>query len=91
MTVILFLFQLVAGDLDLFAIDNDDHVAIVHVRSKFGLVLAAEAMGNLGGQTAENLIVRIHHEPLVVDMLRSGAKRLHAEASPLLKLVERNV
>ncbi len=91
MTIILFLFQLVAGDLDLFAIDNDDHVAIVHVRSKFGLVLAAEAMGNLGGQTAKNLIVRIHHKPLMVDMLRSGAKRLHAEASPLLNLVERNV
>ena len=77
MMVILFLFQLGAGNLDLFAVDNDDNVAIVHVRSKFGLVLAAEVVGNLGGQTAENLIVRIHYKPLVVDML--------------LKLVERSV
>ena len=54
-------------------------IAMINVHRRF----AAEGIRS-------RVILQVHDE-LVVDMLRSGAKRLHAEASPLLKLVERNV
>src|SRR5262249_34033358 len=40
--VVDFLFALVAGQHNLFRVDNNDVVAVIHMRSEFGLMLAAQ-------------------------------------------------
>ena len=44
-------------------------------------VRAAQAMGDLAGQTAQNLILGIDHIPVVLDVLRSRAESLHENDS----------
>ena len=70
-----------AGHLDLLAVDHDDEIPVIHMGSKFGLMLAAQAMGDLAGQTAQNLILGIDHIPVVLDVLRSRAESLHENDS----------
>lgn len=48
------LVHLVAGQADLLGIDDDDIVATINMRGELGLVLAAQALGNDGGQTTQN-------------------------------------
>ena len=38
--------ELLSRDLDLVHIDNDDEIPVIHVRSKFRLVLFSEAQGD---------------------------------------------
>src|SRR5262249_11854621 len=70
--------QLVAGHLHLGGVDDDDVVAAIHVRRVGRLVLAAQAVGDDAGETAENDAVGIDHEPLLGDLGGLGGIGLHA-------------
>src|SRR5690606_21531717 len=75
--VVLLVFGLVAGDAKLRGVDHDDEVAGVDVRREFGLVLAPQAQGDLGGQPTEHLVAGVDDEPVALDLVRLGGKRLH--------------
>ena len=79
-----------AGDFDFLAVHHDDAVAVVHVGSEFGLVLAAQAVGELAGQTAQNQTLGINDKPVVFDVLRSGAEGLH-ELDSIVRTAKRAV
>ena len=59
------------------AVDHHDKVAVVHVRGELGLVLAAQAVGDLGGEAAENLAVRVHQVPLAIYGFRGRSEGFH--------------
>ena len=63
---IIFFSHLVAGELDLLGIDNDDVVATIAVGSVARFTLATENHGNLGGKTAEDLSFSIDDIPFLV-------------------------
>jgi hypothetical protein len=75
--VVPLLVELVAGDLDLLGVDDDDEVAGVDVRCVLGLALAAERVGDLGRQAAERLALGVDEIPLARDLSRLGAVGLH--------------
>ena len=81
MAIVELVLQLGAGHADLFAVDHNDEVTVVHVRSEFGLVLAAEAMGDLSGETAEDLVLSVNHIPLAIDVGRLRAESFHENIS----------
>src|SRR5690606_30278455 len=67
---------------DLFRIDDDHVIAHVHVRSKGGLVLAAEERGSLGCEAAEHDVSGVNDEPIV--LLIGCLRRICASHSVLL-------
>src|SRR2546421_6377487 len=68
---------LVAGDADLFGVDDDDEIAGIDVRRINGLVLAAQAEGDFTGHPSEDLVGRVNHKPLMRHFGRLGAEGLH--------------
>jgi hypothetical protein len=52
------------------------------MRSVFGLVLTAQAVRDLGGQTTEGLILCVYNKPSVIDVLRTHTDSLHAVLCP---------
>ena len=54
-------FALVAGQLHLFGIDDDDIVAAIHVRRIGGLVLAAQPDRDDRGKPAQHQAVGVDH------------------------------
>jgi hypothetical protein len=79
--VVLLVEHLPAGDPDLRGVDHDDVVASVDMRRKFGLVLAAQARGDLRGEAAEHLAVGVHQVPSMHDVPRLCCKGLHGKAA----------
>src|SRR5215468_10388082 len=77
MAVVALLVELVAGDLDLLRVHDDDEVARVDVRRELRLALAAERVGDLSGETAERLSLGVDEIPLTRDFSRLGAVGLH--------------
>src|SRR6185437_1615869 len=69
--------QLAAGDVDLAGIDHNDVIAHVHVRAVGSLVLALEAMGNLGREPSEGLAARIDDEPVAAGVSGVNEYSLH--------------
>ena len=63
---------LLAGHADLVGIDDDDIVTGVHVGGVNRLVFAAQDVGDLAGQTAQDDAIRIYHIPFArgLDVLR---------------------
>src|SRR3546814_1689512 len=72
MPVVNLVLELVAGRLHLLGIDDDDVIARVDVRGVFRLVLAAQAVGNFSGQTAERFVRRVNHVPVALDEIGSA-------------------
>ena len=68
---------LVAGDADLFGVDDDDEIAGIDVRRVDGLVLAAQTECHFAGNTSEHLVGGVNHKPLVLHFGRLGAEGLH--------------
>jgi hypothetical protein len=64
------LVELVAGDVDLLRVDDDDEVARVDMGRVGRLVLAAQGIGDAGGQTAERLPLGIDEVPAASDLAR---------------------
>ena len=75
MAVIDLLLSLVAGDLDLFGIDHDDVIADIGMRGELGLALAAQNLGNFRGQTPEDFVRSVDHEPLPLNVAGLGCIR----------------
>jgi hypothetical protein len=68
---------LVAGDLDLVDVGDDDEVAGVDVRSLAGFVLAAQPQRDLRGEPSQHLVGGVDDVPVVDDILCSGGKGFH--------------
>jgi tRNA(Ile)-lysidine synthase len=58
------LLALLAGEVDLLGIDDDDMVAAIHVRRESRLVLAAQPVGDDGGHTADDQAETVLHRLL---------------------------
>src|SRR5581483_1414192 len=70
--------ELVAGRTHLGCVDHDDVVAGVAVGRVVGLVLAAQAAGDLGGEAAQDLVRSVNHDPVALDGLAMSEDGLHA-------------
>jgi hypothetical protein len=75
--VVALLLALLAGHGDLLGVDHDHEVAHVAVRRVLGLALAAQRVGDLGGQAAERLPGRVHDEPVALARGGCGYVGLH--------------
>ena len=81
MPVIKFLFHFVAGNTDLFSVDNHDKIAGILTGGVHRLMLAHEQAGYPCGYPAQGLVLGINQMPLSFNISRSGTVSLHA-ASP---------
>ena len=68
---------LVAGQLHLLCIHDDDIVTHIHVRRERGLVLATQARGDDRRETAKNDAFGVDHDPFLVDICRCCRKCFH--------------
>src|SRR4051812_47951835 len=68
-----------ARDRDLLRVDHDDEVARVDVRGVRRLALTAQRVGDLGGEAAEGLALRVDDEPVALAVGRFGDVSLHLE------------
>ncbi len=66
-----------AGQHDLVGIDDDDVVAIVHMRGEGGLVLAAQAVGDERGKTADDQTFGVDQHPLLHHFRRLLGESCH--------------
>jgi hypothetical protein len=82
--VVVLLVELVARQLDLRRVDDDDEVAGVDVGRVLGLVLAREHARDAAREAAEGLALGVDHEPL------AGGDRL-GRLGLIRTLVHRNV
>ncbi len=71
------LIELVAGQLHLVGIDDDDVVAHVHMRGEGRQMLAAQTHGDDRGQATHDQIRRVDQDPLLVDLARFGRVSAH--------------
>jgi len=72
-----------ARQRDLLGIDDHHEIPRVGVGREDGLVLAAEAVGDLPGEPAQDLSLRIDEEPLAVDGILLCHKRTHGCTNPV--------
>src|SRR5579863_9778310 len=70
--VVPLLVELVARDVDLLRVHDDDEVTRIGMRRELRLALAAERIGDLGRETAEGLPVGVDEVPLARDFSRFG-------------------
>ena len=66
MAVIDLVLALVAGEHDLFGVDDDDVVSAIDMRRVDGLVLALEAGGDQGREATDDEAFGINHDPLLL-------------------------
>ena len=78
-TVIHLVLQLVAGDGNLFCIDDDQVVARINVGGVNRLVLAAQTAGQFGSQTAKGLAFGVNEVPVALDGLVLCSESAHKE------------
>ena len=72
-----FFGSLGTGHPHLFAIHNNHVVTHIHVRGVLRLVLAAQSVGNLGGQSAKRLVFGVNDQPIVMDVVCLGTVGFH--------------
>lgn len=77
MTIVDLLVGLGSGHPQFVDVDHDDEVARIDMRSKFRLVLAAQAARNFGSQPAQDFVRRIDDKPVMVDFVRLRGKGSH--------------
>ena len=70
--------ELATCDTDLLRIHDDDVVTHVDVRAVVGLVLALQAVGNLGSEATERLVAGVDNEPIAADGAGLGKYGLHS-------------
>src|SRR5919198_4511486 len=68
MAVVELVVELVAGDMDLFGVNDDDEVARIDVRRVLRLRLAAQRVGDLGRQAAQGLPLGVDEVPAALDL-----------------------
>ena len=74
---ILFLLPLLAAELHLLGIDDDDKIARINVRRVLRAVLAHEQHGDAAGEPADDLVGGINHVPLLFDFAGLGHVSFH--------------
>ena len=72
MVMIDLLVALAAGQHHLFGIDDDDIVAIVHMRREGRLVLAAQPHGDERGEAPDDEALGVDQHPFLFDLRRLG-------------------
>ena len=82
MMVIDLLVQFPAGEHDFIGVDDDDMIAGVGMRSIGGLMLAAQDVRDLAGQTSEHHALGIDKIPFALDGSGLGHKRCHVRFLP---------
>ena len=75
--VIHLILAFVSGDVNLFGVDHDDIVAGIHMWGVFGLVFAAQALGDLGSQSTKGLAVGVHDVPIAFYFGEFCTERVH--------------
>src|SRR5687767_14142326 len=70
------LLRLLPREPDLVGVEDDDEVARVEERRVDGLVLAHQDHRDLGRETAQDLVLRVDHEPFLLQGLGAGDERL---------------
>lgn len=58
--------HLVAGENNLFSIDDDNVIPCIHMRGVGSFVFTLKDFGNLGTHATQGLILRIYNEPLAL-------------------------
>src|SRR5687768_11220184 len=81
MAEVALLLALVAGHGDLLRVHDDHEIADVAMRGVLGFALAAERVGQLGGQAAERLAGGVDHEPIALAFGRCCDVGLHGKDS----------
>lgn len=71
MTLVYFVFCLVAGDPDLSGVNDHDIITGIQVRGIFGFMFAAQTPGNFGREPAQGLAAGINDIPVTPDIRRS--------------------
>src|SRR5208337_642927 len=66
--VINLVLRLVAGEDDLLGVDNDDVVAVVHMRRVCGLMLAAQVVRDDRRDAAYDKALGVDQDPLLLDL-----------------------
>src|SRR5438128_1525192 len=74
---VLLVVPLLAGQLDLVGVDDDDEVAAVGVGREDRLVLAAQDAGDGGRGAAQHLVLDVDDQPVALDGLLAAHHRLH--------------
>ena len=87
-TMVHFVFHLVAGHANLVGVDDNNVIAGIDMWRIFRLVLAAEASCDLGGQAPQGLARGINQVPVAPYFLRLGRKRLHDHLFQLGRIKE---
>ena len=77
MVVVHFVGLLRTGNPDFLAVHDNDVVTHVHMRRVLWLVLAAQTMRDLSGETTERQILGIDHQPVVLNVFCLGAICFH--------------
>jgi len=72
-----FLFFLVAGQLDLVGVDDEDKVAAVDVGGERRAVFTAQDKSDFGGQAAGRLVRCVNQMPLTLDLVLLDERCLH--------------
>jgi hypothetical protein len=73
--------ELRAGHGDLLRVDHDDEVPGVDVRRVRGLALAAQRVGDLGGEPPEGLALGVDEQPVALAVKWGGDVRLHSQGT----------
>ena len=77
MSVVLLVFELVAGDANLGSVDDDDVVATIEVRRKLHFVLAEQVGSGQGSQASEGLTFGVDDIPIVRQLAGFGGISLN--------------
>ena len=80
--------QLIAGELHLVGVDDDDIVAVVDVRGVVRAMLAAQTVGDEGRKTANDDAFGVDQDPLVFHIGRLQRNRgfgVHGNGCPVIK------
>ena len=81
------LVALAAGQHDLFRVDDDDVVAVIHVRREGRLVLSAQAEGDDGREAADHEPLGVDQHPLLFNVggLRRIGFAIHGSRIPFVR------
>jgi hypothetical protein len=69
--------ELLAGESDLLGVDDDDVVSVIDMRSESRLVLAAQDVGDDGGEPTDDETLGVDEHPLLHHIRRLLRKGFH--------------
>jgi hypothetical protein len=77
-THIIFLFFLLAGEPNLFRVDDNNKISGVDVWRENRFLFATQQSGSLHGDAAEHLVLGVNDPPLARHFAGFGGKRFHS-------------